>query len=387
MQGLQVQLRSASPIRLAAEFDCGAGELVALVGPSGSGKTSMLRAIAGLWTPADAQGHIRVSGQQWLDTASGVQLSPQQRRAGLVFQHYALFPHMTAQANVALAAGPDWTGADVQALLARLGLGALSARRPSQLSGGQQQRVALARALVRVMPRPSLPTTETHLPGVLLLDEPFSAVDAPTRQTLYRELAALRQNVSVPMVLVTHDLHEARRLADRVVIVDAGQTLQTGAPAHVFASPRNARVAELVGIQNHFEGRFFKDRPGWGRLCWSDSPSSDKGLDLTVFDKNKIDDGTPVTWVLNGEQVDVMADGEALSLAEPGQTRLRCQLLEVLSLGEISLCTLRPEALPGQTLTLNLTTRLLERLQVQAEGWVQLLIAPGALHIMPVRTK
>jgi molybdate transport system ATP-binding protein len=387
MQGLQVQLRSASPIRLAAEFDCGAGELVALVGPSGSGKTSMLRAIAGLWTPADAQGHIRVSGQQWLDTASGVQLSPQQRRAGLVFQHYALFPHMTAQANVALAAGPDWTGADVQALLARLGLGALSARRPSQLSGGQQQRVALARALVRVMPRPSLPTTETHLPGVLLLDEPFSAVDAPTRQTLYRELAALRQNVSVPMVLVTHDLQEARRLADRVVIVDAGQTLQTGAPAHVFASPRNARVAELVGIQNHFEGRFFKDRPGWGRLCWSDSPSSDKGLDLTVFDKNKIDDGTPVTWVLNGEQVDVMADGEALSLAEPGQTRLRCQLLEVLSLGEISLCTLRPEALPGQTLTLNLTTRLLDRLQVQAEGWVQLLIAPGALHIMPVRTK
>ncbi|WP_295523315.1 ABC transporter ATP-binding protein [Limnohabitans sp. Rim8] len=387
MQGLQVQLRSASPIRLAAEFDCGAGELVALVGPSGSGKTSMLRAIAGLWTPADAQGHIRVSGQQWLDTASGVQLSPQQRRAGLVFQHYALFPHMTALANVALAAGPDWTGADVQALLARLGLGALSARRPSQLSGGQQQRVALARALVRVMPRPSLATTETYLTGVLLLDEPFSAVDAPTRQTLYRELAALRQNVSVPMVLVTHDLQEARRLADRVVIVDAGQTLQTGAPAHVFASPRNARVAELVGIQNHFEGRFFKDRPGWGRLCWSDSPSSDKGLDLTVFDKNKIDDGTPVTWVLNGEQVDVMADGEALSLAEPGQTRLRCQLLEVLSLGEISLCTLRPEALPGQTLTLNLTTRLLDRLQVQAEGWVQLLIAPGALHIMPVRTK
>jgi molybdate transport system ATP-binding protein len=91
--------------------------------------------------------------------------------------------------------------------------------------------------------------------------------------------------------------------------------------------------------------------------------------------------------VLNGEQVDVMADGEALSLAEPGHSRLRCQLLEVLSLGEISLCTLRPEALPSQTLTLNLTTRLLDRLQVQAEGWVQLLIAPGALHIMPVRTK
>jgi molybdate transport system ATP-binding protein len=387
MQGLQVQLRSASPIRLEAEFDCGAGELVALVGPSGSGKTSMLRAIAGLWTPADVQGHIRVAGEPWLDTAAGVQLSPQQRRAGLVFQHYALFPHMTAHANVALAAGPGWSQADVQTLLARLGLATLSQRRPSQLSGGQQQRVALARALVRVMPTPSLTATPAHLSGVLLLDEPFSAVDAPTRQTLYRELAALRQNVSVPMVLVTHDLQEARRLADRVVIVDAGQTLQTGAPARVFASPRNARVAELVGIQNHFEGHFFKDQPGWGRLRWTDSAQSEQGLNLSVFDKNKIDDGTPVTWVLNGEQVDVLADEGLLSAVESGHTRLRCQLLEVLSLGEISLCTLRPEALPSQTITLNLTTRLLDRLQTQAGGWVHLQIAPGALHIMPVRTK
>ena len=387
MQGLQVQLRSSSPIRLEAEFDCGAGELVALVGPSGSGKTSMLRAIAGLWTPADVQGHIRVASQVWLDTTVGAQLSPQERRAGLVFQHYALFPHMTAHANVALAAGPGWSGADVQTLLARLGLATLSQRRPSQLSGGQQQRVALARALVRVMPTPSLAATPAHLPGVLLLDEPFSAVDAPTRQTLYRELAALRQNVSVPMVLVTHDLQEARRLADRVVIVDAGQTLQTGEPARVFASPRNARVAELVGIQNHFEGRFVKDEGGWGRLCWTDPAQPEAELALAVLDKNKIDDGTRVTWVLNGEQVDVMADGELPSLAEPGHTRLRCQLLEVLSLGEISLCTLKPEALPSQTITLNLTSRLLRRLQVGAGGWVQLLIAPGALHIMPVRAK
>ena len=390
MNGLQVQLRSTSPIRLEAEFDCGAGELVALVGPSGSGKTSMLRAIAGLWTPADVQGHIRVVGQAWLDTAAGVQLSPQARRAGLVFQHYALFPHMTAQANVALAAGPGWTGADVQTLLARLGLATLSQRRPSQLSGGQQQRVALARALVRVMATPALTSSPAKppeaLPGVLLLDEPFSAVDAPTRQTLYRELAALRQKVSVPMVLVTHDLAEARRLADRVVIVDAGQTLQTGEPVRVFASPRNARVAELVGIQNHFEGRFFKDQADWGRLCWTDAAAPETGLDLAVVDKNKIDDGTRVTWVLNGEQVDVLADGEMSSLAQPGHTRLRCQLLEVLSLGEISLCTLRPEALPSQTITLNLTSRLLRRLQVGAGGWVQLLIAPGALHIMPVRT-
>ena len=389
MLGLQVQLHSASPIRLDAEFDCGPGELVALVGPSGSGKTSMLRAIAGLWTPADVQGHIRVSGQDWLDTATGVQLSPQQRRAGLVFQQYALFPHMTALANVALAAGPGWKAVDVQNLLSRLGLAALSQRRPAQLSGGQQQRVALARALVRVMSTPQsasdVPGTPNPLPGVLLLDEPFSAVDAPTRQTLYRELAALRQKVSVPMVLVTHDLAEARRLADRVVIVDAGHTLQTGAPARVFASPRNARVAALVGIQNHFVGRFFKEQPGWARLHWTATGAGQEAINLTVIDKNKIDDNTAVTWVLNGEQVDVLADESSPPPPETGTTLLRCRLVEVLELGEICLCTLSPEALSSQTITLNLTTRLLRRLKVNAGGWVQLLIAPAALHIMPVR--
>jgi molybdate transport system ATP-binding protein len=384
MSGLQVQLQSNSPIRLAAEFDCGAGELVALVGPSGSGKTSMLRAIAGLWTPPDVQGHIRVAGQDWLNTAAGVQLTPQARRAGLVFQHYALFPHMTAQANVALAAGAAWSVADVQALLERLGLAALAQRRPAQLSGGQQQRVALARALVRVMPEPEASARQA-LAGVLLLDEPFSAVDAPTRQTLYRELAALRQKVSVPMVLVTHDLSEARRLADRVVIVDAGHTLQTGQPARVFASPRNARVAELVGIQNHFAGHFFKDRPGWGRLRWTGADPQAGTIELSVVDKNKIDEGTPVTWVLNGEHVDVLADDAVAVPAEAGATCLRCQLAEVLPLGEISLCTLIPQDLPEQRITLNLTTRVLDRLNVSAGGGVQLLIAPGALHIMPVR--
>jgi molybdate transport system ATP-binding protein len=302
----------------------------------------------------------------------------------LVFQHYALFPHMTAEANVALAAGAGWSAADVQALLSRLGLAALAQRRPAQLSGGQQQRVALARALVRVMPKPEASASQA-LAGVLLLDEPFSAVDAPTRQTLYRELAALRQKVSVPMVLVTHDLSEARRLADRVVIVDAGQTLQTGEPSRVFASPRNARVAELVGIQNHFSGRFFKDHPGWARLRWTGSDPQGGAIDLSVIDKNKIDDGTPVTWVLNGEQVDVLAEDAVVEPAEAGATCLRCQLAEVLPLGEISLCTLIPQDLPEQRITLNLTTRVLDRLKVSAGGCVQLLIAPGALHIMPVR--
>ncbi len=375
MAGLPVQLHSAGPIRMEAEFDCGPGELVALVGPSGSGKTSMLRAVAGLWTPHRLQGRIVCGGQVWLDTVQGVQLSPQQRCVGLVFQHYALFPHMDVLANVALAAGPGWPLAAVRALLERVGLGALLQRRPAQLSGGQQQRVALARALVRVMPAPGQPA---QAQGVLLLDEPFSAVDAPTRQSLYRELAAWRQQVAVPMLLVTHDLNEARRLADRVVIVDAGGTLQSGPPDKVFASPRNARVAELVGIQNHFRGRFHKDRPGWARLEWLGSHSS---LALQVIDKNRIDDGTAVTWVLNGEHVDL--------LPEDAQTqesnRILCELREVLSLGDISLCTLSPLAMPDQRITLNLMGRVLAQRGAGPGSRVCLALSPEALHIMPVR--
>ena len=379
MAGLQVQLQAPGPIRMDAQFDCGPGELVALVGPSGSGKTSMLRAVAGLWTPHRLQGRIACAGQPWLDTAQGLRLSPQQRRVGLVFQHYALFPHMDVLANVTLAAGPGWSAPALRALLERVGLGALLGRRPAQLSGGQQQRVALARALVRVMPAPGQATQAPA--GVLLLDEPFSAVDAPTRQSLYRELAAWRQQVAAPMLLVTHDLNEARRLADRVVIVDAGETLQSGPPEKVFASPRNARVAELVGIQNHYKGRFFKHAPGWGRLAWQGERGQ---IDVRVIDKNKIDEGMPVTWVLNGEGVDVLPH-DAPASADPHVNRLRCQLREVLPLGEISLCTLVPEALPEQRITLNLTGRLLHVLGVGPGQWVRLRLAPEALHIMPVK--
>ncbi len=375
MAGLQVLLQATGPVRMEAQFDCGPGELVALVGPSGSGKTSMLRAVAGLWTPHRLQGRIACGGQVWLDTDQGVQLLPQQRRVGLVFQHYALFPHMDVLANVALAAGPGWPVAAVRALLERVGLGELLQRRPAQLSGGQQQRVALARALVRVMPAPGQPA---QAQGVLLLDEPFSAVDAPTRQSLYRELAAWRQQVAVPMLLVTHDLGEARRLADRVVIVDAGQTLQAGPPDKVFASPRNARVAELVGIQNHFRGRFHKDRPGWARLEWLGAQGS---LPLQVIDKNRIDEGTPVTWVLNGEHVDLLPQ----DAQTPQSNRILCELREVLSLGDISLCTLSPLAMPDQRITLNLMGRVLAQMGAGPGSRVCLSLSPEALHIMPVR--
>ena len=360
MGTLSVTLQNTAPMRLDASFECAPGELVALVGPSGSGKTSLLRAVAGLLKSKTLRGRIAVGDEVWLDSGQGLNLSPQQRHAGFVFQHYALFPHLSALDNVAIAAGPDRSVALLAALFKRLGLSGLEQRRPAQLSGGQQQRVALARALARD-------------PKVLLLDEPFSAVDAPARQSLYRELAALRHTLSTPMVLVTHDLGEARRLADRVVILDAGEALQTGTPARVFASPRNARVAELVGIHNRFAGRFRKGEPGWGRLAWG----ADEAVSLRVIDKNRIAGGASVTWVVAGEKVDLLADGAA----EPNI--LRCRILEQLALGETSLCTLEPEHLPLEKVTLNLSTAQLRLLGAEPGRWLRLAIAPEAIHIMP----
>ena len=373
---LHVSLKNTGPVRLNADIDCAPGELLTIVGPSGSGKTSVLRAIAGLLKSPSLQGRVQVGDDPehlWFDSERGIHLAPQQRRVGLVFQHYALFPHLTAIENVALAAGSSWARGQFDALFERMGLSGLQHRRPAQLSGGQQQRVALARALARE-------------PQVLLLDEPFSAVDAPTRQTLYRELAALRQRIAIPMVLVTHDLNEARRLADRVVILDAGESLQIGPPAKVFASPRNARVAELVGIQNHFRGQFFSnnaaDAPGLGRLVWHGDAAGPAQISLNVVDKKRLDDRAEVSWVVAGELLDMSARPGA-----PSANTLACTVREILPLGEISLCTLVPAPLPCQSITLNLSSALLRKLGAAPGAVLYLHIPPEAVHIMPVRQR
>ncbi len=401
MYSLHVQLGSQGPIALNAEFDCQPGELVALLGPSGSGKTSLLRAIAGLLPAAGLHGTVRLGSDVWFDSSRGIHWPPQARRVGLVFQSYALFPHMTAIENIAIGAystrAIGQNGHEVQAyiqgLMERMGLAGLAQRLPNQLSGGQQQRVALARALLRLRVAPEAAERDragSGEQGVLLLDEPFSAVDAPTRQTLYRELAALRQHVSTPMVLVTHDLLEARRLADRVVVVDGGTTLQTGTPAKVFGQPRNARVAQLVGIQNLFKGRFYKAEAGWARLHWTPQGlhATDNPQVLHTLDKGRIDDGAEVSWVLAGESMEVTARCADPHAPENELLRanvLDCVLEEALALGETSLCTLKPLGLGADRLTLTLSTAQLRAMGTGVGGVLQVHIAPQAIHIMPVR--
>jgi len=223
------------------------GELVVLYGRSGSGKSLTLRAIAGLVRPT--AGRIEIGGRAVFEGSTGLNLPPQQRRVGYVIQELALFPHMTVRGNVLVGTERDPEAARRYAALCELlHIDGLDDRRPHQLSGGQQQRVALARALVRPA-------------DVLLLDEPFSALDEGLRAELRAELLRLRSELELPIVFVTHDLREAHLLADRVAVLDEGRVLQFDARDEVFRRPRSRRVAELTGVRNLFEGR-----GGAGRL-------------------------------------------------------------------------------------------------------------------------
>lgn len=227
---LAFRARAAAPIPLDVAFRVEAGEMLAVVGPSGAGKSTILRAIAGLWRPQ--AGAVRVGGATWLDTDAGIDLPTHRRRVGLLFQSYALFPHLSAAGNVLAAMDvPDREGA--LRLLELVRLPGLADRRPAALSGGQQQRVALARALAR-------------RPDVLLLDEPFSAVDRPTRETLQAEILALRGQLPMPVVLVTHDVNEAQLLADRMLVLDGGRAVADGTAAAVMA---DRRATEVLGIR------------------------------------------------------------------------------------------------------------------------------------------
>jgi molybdate transport system ATP-binding protein len=200
---------------------------VALVGPSGAGKTTLLRAVAGLVRPQ--RGRIALAGEAWLDTDLGIDLAPEQRRVGLVFQEYALFPHMSARANVAFA-GP----ARADELLERLGIARLAHARPHELSGGERQRVALARALARD-------------PQVVLLDEPLAALDAHTKASVRAELHDVLGSTGLPTLLVTHDFEDAAALADRIGVLVEGRLLQLGDPRELVSAPADPFVASFTG--------------------------------------------------------------------------------------------------------------------------------------------
>ena len=240
-----VKSYGGAPVVRGIDLHVEAGSTVTLLGPSGCGKTTTLRCIAGLEQPSG--GRITVGGRPVFDAAEGVSVPPERRGIGMVFQSYAIWPHMSVAGNVGFplriaGVGRAEVTKRVAAMLDLVGLGGLGDRPASALSGGQQQRVALARALV-------------HEPGVVLFDEPLSNLDATLRDRMRTELRLLQSRLGFTALFVTHDQAEAMALSDRIVVLNAGAVEQEGTPREVFGRPATAFIARFLGYPNALPGR------------------------------------------------------------------------------------------------------------------------------------
>lgn len=366
--GLAVRLVQDGPIPLDVSLSCAAGEMLALVGPSGSGKSTILRAIAGHYQAK--VGTVSVDNLIWLDVARGIAVPPHERSVGLVYQSYALFPHMTALGNIETAlrhlSRRDRESC-ARELLELVHLTGLEHRRPAELSGGQQQRVAVARALARE-------------PKVLLLDEPFSAVDKSTRQKLYRELAEMRRRLSMPIVLVTHDLDEALMLADRMVLLHHGRTLQSGPPANVMSCPENAEVARLLGLQNVFEGSIVEHRPEAEStlLEW-------RGRTLETHYEPRFTVGEPASWVIPSSRVVLHRRDRPSRGAH--ENPVSGVIMESIALGDITHTTLHVDGDPTAVLGFSVPTHVAKRNRLSEGGTATVSLLAEGIHLMPLSTR
>ena len=258
------------------------GEMFALVGASGCGKTTLLRMLAGFTQPS--------AGQITIDDALMNEVPPHQRPVNMMFQSYALFPHMTVESNVGyglrrLPIDAAVKQQRIQAALDMVQLGALAKRRPHQLSGGQRQRVALARALIR-------------RPKVLLLDEPLSALDKKLREQTQFELMNIQYKVGTTFIFVTHDQDEAMALATRIAVMDHGKVIQVGTPAEIYEFPQTRFIADFIGTTNFFEGTVTAVGAGQVRVH-----SEEAGGELLVDELGKVSVGQQIWVALRPEKI------------------------------------------------------------------------------------
>ena len=334
-------------------FRTAPGRVLALLGPSGCGKTTLLRIVAGL--------ESATSGSLTLDGLSLDRVPPGARDVGFVFQSYALFPHLSALENVSAALGhlPAAERATrAHTLLARVHLDGLEQRTSAALSGGQQQRVAVARALARE-------------PAVLLLDEPFSAVDQVTRRKLQQELARLRAHLNIPMLLVTHDLDEARMLADRMVILHKGRTLQAGPPDEVLTRPQSVAIARLVGLQNIFEGQLVPGDDGL-KLEWLG-----QRLHATHIAGQA---GERVSWVIPPEGV-LLHRSERPSRGE-AENPVAGRVRDCVRLGPFTQIRFVPDG-GDEPIAFPVPTHVAERNDIAPGAAARVTLLAASIHLMP----
>lgn len=292
------------------------GEIFALLGPSGCGKTTSLRMIAGL-EPVD-EGRISLAGRDLVNTHSGAFLRPERRNVGMVFQSYAIWPHMTVSENVAFPLKMRKTSRaerreKVHQALVATGLSAVADRPATALSGGQQQRVALARSLV-------------YQPDLLLLDEPLSNLDAKLRVQMRREIRRLNSEFGLTMVFVTHDQDEALSLADRIAVMNDGRVEQVGRPSDLYERPETAFVRDFLGRMLALRGTLSRI----GGSCRVIIQDSDRVI--TVADApTALTDGSPVGIYCRPEDVDILPMG---SDAGPDGNEIPASILSVAYLGD-----------------------------------------------------
>jgi len=362
--GLHIRVQQSHPIPLDAELLCEPGKLTALVGPSGSGKTTLLRSIAGLYRPR--HGKVRCGAKQWLDTERDFDIPTQKRRVGFVFQDFALFPHMTVLDNVKIAVHPstDRPNSTKHAIdvLRRVNLTGLEHRYPKMLSGGQQQRVALARALARE-------------PAVLLLDEPFSAVDQVTRRKLRLQTLQLTRRLNIPIVLVTHDLDEAAMLADQMCVLHRGQTLQCGTPEEIRERPTSTLVARLVDIRNLFEGSVAEQKPDEDLTRLNCNGCS---IDARCFAEFNVND--KVCWCISPSSV--LLHSRLRPSNGEKENPFSGEIIELVTIAGISSVTVDCEEL-NACLTMDLPRHVVFRNQLSVGYRISFSLLKDSIHLMP----
>jgi molybdate transport system ATP-binding protein len=347
--------RRLGEFTLDAELVCARGPLV-VIGPSGAGKSAALRVIAGVLRP-DA-GRIAVNGRLLLDTERGIDVPSQSRRVGYVPQDYALFPHLSVEANIGFglrSLGREERRRRVAEMLALTGLAGQRALRPRELSGGQRQRVALARALaVR--------------PDVLLLDEPFAALDAPTRAALLEDVRALIAQTETATVFVTHDRNEALRLGDGIAVMIGGRIRQVGSPAEVFGAPVDEEVAAFVGVETIASGRV-RSVDGGMAVVDVGGQIVEGGIEASA--------GADVLVCLRPEDVTLSASaGDAR--ATSARNRLRGRVLRVTPSGPY----VRVEVDAGFALVSLITKQSLEDLALMPGSEVVATFKASAVHLI-----